>query len=154
MSDLAPGNCHAMAYDEGNIFARILRGEAPCHKVYEDAATLAFLDVMPTTRGHALVLPKARAANIYEIEDEDLAAVAWTVRRIAQAAKAAFRCDGITIQQFNEPAGGQSVLHLHVHVLPRWAGIPLRPHAGQTEEPEVLAADAELLKGVLSNYLP
>lgn len=138
-----------MAYDTGNIFARILRGELPCHKVFEDGATLAFLDIMPMTRGHTLVLPKAATTNIYEIGAADLAATMATVQRVAVAAKAAFAADGITIQQFNDAAGGQSVFHLHFHVMPRWEGKSLRPHGGGAEKPEVLTEVAQTLRAAL-----
>ncbi len=139
-----------MAYDDGNVFARILRGELPSHKVYEDDATLAFLDIMPVARGHALVLPKAKAVNLYEVGDADLAALIQTVRRVARASKTAFAAEGITVQQFNEAAGGQSVFHLHFHVIPRWEGVPLGRHGAVAAKPEALKADAELLRAALA----
>lgn len=135
-----------MAYDESNVFARILRGELPAHKVYEDDTTLAFLDIMPTTRGHTLVLPKAKVVNLYEISDADLARLMSIVRRVARAAKRALSADGMTLAQFNEAAGGQSVFHLHFHVQPRWAGVPLRPHGTLKADADALAADAALLR--------
>ena len=107
------------AYDNNNIFAKILRGEFSCHKVYEDEHVLAFLDIMPRVPGHTLVIPKAPARNILDIKVEDYLHVARATHKIAAAAKKAFNADGITIQQFNEPAGGQVVFHLHVHVMPR-----------------------------------
>lgn len=137
-------------YDDTNIFARILRGELPCHKVYEDETTLAFMDIMPRADGHALVIPKAPSRNLLDIAPEDLAALHRTAQTIARAAVKAFAADGITIQQFNESAGGQVVFHTHVHVLPRHEGVPLRPHTGAMETPEILAAHAEKLKAALA----
>src|SRR5215469_6278202 len=131
------------AYDPNNIFAKILRGEMPCHKVYEDDKALAFLDIMPRAPGHALVLPKAAARNILDVAPADLAHVASVAQKIARAAMTAFAADGITIQQFNEGAGGQVVFHLHVHVIPRKAGVPLKPPASEMEKPEVLAEQAK-----------
>ncbi len=139
-----------LAYDDTNVFARILRGELPSYKVYEDATTLAFLDIMPTTRGHTLVLPKARVAQLYDIGDADLAALMSTVRRVARAARRAFAADGISLAQFNEAAGGQSVFHLHFHVQPRWEGVPLRPHGAVKADPAALAADAALLRAAMA----
>lgn len=139
----------APAYDPNNIFAKILRGELPAHKVYEDDRAFAFLDIMPRCPGHALVIPKAPARNILDIDPEDLAHVAKVAKTIAIAGKAAFKADGVTVQQFNEEAGGQVVFHLHVHVLPRHLGVPLKPPASQMEKPEVLAEHAALLRAAL-----
>ena len=138
-----------LVYDEQNIFARILRGELPCHKVMEDERTFAFMDIMPMTRGHVLVLPKARATTIYDIEAAELVTLVNTVQRVARAAKQALAADGVTIQQFNEPAGGQTVFHMHVHVLPRWTGVPLRAHSGEPEDPAVLDGLAEQIRQAL-----
>jgi histidine triad (HIT) family protein len=139
-----------MSYDPQNVFAKILRGELPCHKVFEDDATLAFMDIMPRATGHSLVVPKTPARNIFDATPEQLAACMRTVGRIARASLGAFAAQGITIQQFNEPAGGQVVFHLHFHVIPRWDGVSLRPHTGQMEKPEVLAANAEKLRKALA----
>jgi histidine triad (HIT) family protein len=139
-----------MTYDPSNIFARILTGDIPCHKVYEDADTVAFMDVMPQAPGHTLVVPKAPSRNLLDASPEALAKLLPVVQRIARAAKTAFGADGVTINQFNEPAGGQTVFHLHVHVIPRHDGVPLKPHTGQMEKPEVLAAAAEKLKAALA----
>lgn len=117
-------------YDSQNVFAKILRGELPCHKVYEDERTLVIMDIMPRADGHVLVLPKAPSRNILDVAPDDLAAVMETVRKTAAAVVKAFGADGVTIQQFNETAGGQVVFHLHVHVIPRREGVPLRPHTG------------------------
>ena len=137
------------AYDPNNIFAKILRGEFPCYKVYEDAHVLAFLDIMPRSPGHTLVLPKAPARNILDIEVEDFLQVARATHKIAAAAKAAFKADGITVQQFNEAAGGQVVFHLHVHVMPRHDGIALLPPASRKEDANVLAGNAAKLIAAL-----
>ncbi len=139
-----------MAYDDSNVFAKILRGELPAHKVYEDADTLAFMDIMPRCEGHALVIPKTAARNTLDAMPAQLAACMATVQRIARAQVKAFKADGITIQQFNEPAGGQVVFHLHYHVLPRWDGVKLGPHTATMEKNEVLAAAAAKLRSALS----
>lgn len=139
------------AYDPSNVFAKILRGELPSQTVYEDAETLAIMDIMPRADGHVLVLPKAPCRNIFDAPPEALKAVALTTQKLARAVTAAFAADGLTIQQFNEPAGGQVVFHLHVHVMPRFEGVALRPHTGAMEKPEVLAAHAEKIRAALKN---
>ena len=137
------------SYDPNNIFAKILRGELPCYKVYEDDKVLAFLDIMPRSPGHTLVLPKAPARNILDIGADHLTHVVATAQKVAKAAMKAFSADGITIQQFNEQAGGQVVFHLHFHVLPRSEGVSLGPPASRVEKSEVLAANAEKIKKAL-----
>jgi histidine triad (HIT) family protein len=137
------------AYDPNNIFAKILRGELPCFKVYEDEKTLAFLDIMPRAPGHTLVLPKAPARNILDVPADTLAHVAMIAQKIAQAGMKAFNADGITIQQFNEGPGGQVVFHLHVHVIPRKQGVAMKPPASEKEKPEVLAEHAKLLAAAI-----
>ncbi|MGE3143993.1 MAG: HIT family protein [Pseudorhodoplanes sp.] len=137
------------AYDPGNIFAKILRGELPCHKVYEDDRALAFLDIMPRAPGHTLVLPKKAARNLLDIDPDDLAHVHKAAQKVAKAAMTAFDADGITIQQFNESAGGQVVFHLHVHVIPRKDGVAMKPPASEKEKPETLAAHAQKLAAAL-----
>jgi histidine triad (HIT) family protein len=138
-----------MEYDEGNVFAKILRGELPAHKVHESEHTLAFMDIMPRGRGHTLVIPKVKARTLLDIEPEPLVRLFEAVQTVARAAKQAFQADGLTIQQFNESAGGQVVFHLHVHVIPRFDGVALRPHTGAMEKPEILAEDAAKLRAVL-----
>ena len=137
------------AYDSNNIFAKILRGEFPCYKVYEDGHVLAFLDIMPRSPGHTLVIPKAPARNILDINVDDYLHVARATHRIAAAAKKAFDADGITVQQFNEAAGGQVVFHLHVHVMPRQDGIALLPPASRKEDAKVLEDNTAKLIAVL-----
>jgi histidine triad (HIT) family protein len=139
------------AYDPNNIFAKILRGELPCYKVYEDDKALAFLDIMPRMPGHTLVLPKAPARNILDVPEGDLAHVMTVAQKVAKAAMSAFAADGITIQQFNEGAGGQVVFHLHVHIIPRKQGVPMKPPASEKEKPEALAEHAKKLAAALAS---
>lgn len=138
------------SYDPDNIFAKILRGELPCHKVYEDQHTLVFLDIMPRVPGHALVIPKAPARNILDIDPDDLGHVARVAQKVARAAMKAFDGEGVTVQQFSEPAGGQVVFHLHVHVMPRRAGVELKPPASFKEDPAVLAEHASRLAAAMA----
>lgn len=140
-----------MGYDDTNIFAKILRGELPCHKVYEDDRTLAFMDIMPRGDGHVLVIPKVPARNILDVGPDDLADLIKAVQHVARGVKQAMDAQGITIQQFNETAGGQVVFHLHFHILPRWEGVPLKPHTGQMERPEVLQGHAAKIRAVLES---
>src|SRR5580765_3601828 len=137
------------SYYPNNLFAKILRGELPCHRVYEDDKALAFLDIMPRAPGHALVLPKAPARNILDISPDDLAHVIKIAQKIAKVSVEAFGADGITIQQFNESAGGQVVFHLHVHVIPRKTGVAMKPPASEKAAPEVLADQAKQLAAAL-----
>jgi histidine triad (HIT) family protein len=139
------------AYDPNNIFAKILRGEFPCYKVYEDDHVLAFLDIMPRTPGHTLVIPKAPARNILDISPDGFAHVARGAHRIAGAAMHAFKADGITVQQFSEAAGGQVVFHLHMHVMPRHDGIALLPPASRKEDAKVLEDNATRLIAALKS---
>jgi histidine triad (HIT) family protein len=138
-----------MAYDSNNIFARILRGEAPCHRIYEDAATLAFLDVMPQADGHSLVLPKAAVENLFELDDDAAAAVMRTGRRVALALREVYRPDGLTVMQFNGAEAGQTVFHFHLHLVPRFAGQPLRSHGRGMADGQLLADQAARLRAVL-----
>jgi histidine triad (HIT) family protein len=137
------------AYDPNNPFAKILRGEFPSYKVYEDEHVLAFLDIMPRCPGHSLVIPKTSARNILDISPDDFAHVARAAHKIARAAMTAFEADGITLQQFNEPAGGQVVFHLHMHVMPRHNGVALLPPASRKEEGKVLEENAAKLVAAL-----
>ncbi len=137
------------AYDSDNIFAKILRKEAPCHWVYEDEHTLVFMDIMPRSDGHALIIPKQSARNILDASPALLVPVIHITQRVAKAAKKAFEADGITVSQYSEPAGGQVVFHLHFHVLPRYAGVDLRP-AGIRADDAILVKHAEKLKAALA----
>jgi histidine triad (HIT) family protein len=139
------------AYDSANVFAKILRGEMPSHTVYEDADTIAIMDIMPRADGHVLVIPKTACRNVFDAPPETLKSVALSVQTLARAVKSAFNADGVTIQQFNEAAGGQVVFHLHVHVMPRFDGVALRPHTGAMEKPEILTANAEKIRMALKS---
>ena len=140
-----------MTYDPSNIFAKILRGEIPSHRVYEDDAVVAFMDVMPQGPGHTLVVPKAPSRNLFDADPATLGPLFTTVQKVALAVKKAFGADGVTILQFNEPASGQTVYHLHVHVIPRFDGVALKPHTGQMEKPEVLAENATKIRASLND---
>ncbi|NJL50800.1 MAG: HIT family protein [Blastochloris sp.] len=139
------------AYDPNNIFAKILRGEIPCFKVYEDDKTFAFLDIMPRAPGHTLVIPKEPARNLLDVDPDDLSAVIRSAQTIARAAKKAFAADGITLTQFSEAAGGQEVFHLHVHVIPRHVGVAMKPAASIKEDMAVLKEHADRLVAALAD---
>jgi histidine triad (HIT) family protein len=138
------------AYDHQNVFARILRGEIPSQKVYEDGDCIAIMDVMPQSPGHVLVLPKAPSRNILDIEETDLKKAIAVVQRIARAVKTAFAADGLLINQFNEEASGQTVFHTHFHIIPRFEGVATKRHTGQMEDPAVLAEHAQKIRAALS----
>lgn len=137
------------AYDPDNIFAKLLRGEIPSTRVYEDDETLAFMDIMPRADGHLLVIPKTPCRNILDASPAQLAAVMQTVQKLSQAVITAFGADGVTVQQFNEAAGGQEVFHLHMHVLPRHEGDRLRP-PGTMGDMELIQAQAEKIRAALA----
>lgn len=139
-----------MAYDTTNIFARLLRGEIPSHRIYEDEHTIAIMDVMPQGVGHTLVLPKAPSRNLLDADPETLGALFKTVQKVAKAVRKAFDADGVVVSQFNEPAAGQTVFHLHVHIIPRFDGVDLKRHSMEMEKPEVLAANAEKIRAALA----
>jgi histidine triad (HIT) family protein len=136
-------------YDPNNIFAKILRGELPAYKVYEDEKSFAFLDIMPRAPGHTLVIPKSPARTFLDIAPDDLVHLMKVAQKIARATMGVFAADGLTIQQFNEPAGGQVVFHLHVHVIPRKDGVALKPPASVKEDPAVLSDQALRLAAAL-----
>ena len=136
-------------YDPQNIFAKILRGEIPCHRVFEDDVALALMDIMPRCDGHVLVIPKSPARTLTDIAPDALAALMPRLQKVARATVAAFAADGLTLQQFNESAGGQVVFHLHFHILPRTDGVSLRPHTGQMADNAMLAAHAERIRAAL-----
>jgi histidine triad (HIT) family protein len=138
-----------MAYDTRNIFARILRGEIAAHKVYEDAHTLAFMDVMPQSDGHTLVIPKAEAENLFDLAPETLAATILTTQRVARAVNKAFAPPGVMIAQLNGAGAGQSVFHIHFHIVPRYEGIDLRLHAREMADPKLLAEHAARVRAAL-----
>jgi histidine triad (HIT) family protein len=136
----------APGYDPNNIFARILRGEIPSTRVYEDDAVVAFMDVMPQAPGHTLVVPKAPSRNLLDADPATFATLMPVVQKVARAVKAGMGADGVTVMQFNEGPAGQTVFHLHFHVIPRHDGVGLKPHTGEMEKPEVLAANAERIR--------
>jgi len=140
------------AYDDSNIFAKILRGEAPAAKVFEDDEVFAFMDVFPQGRGHTLVISKeSKARNVLDVEPEALEHLILGVQRVARAVRAALKPDGIMIAQFNGRASGQTIYHLHFHIIPRWANVPLRPHAGgEMADPAELAALAKEIAAMIS----
>jgi histidine triad (HIT) family protein len=121
----------------------------PCEKVFEDEHTLAFMDIMPRADGHTLVVPKNPSRNLLDVGEDDLAATIFTVQKVARAVKAGMGADGLTLQQFNESAGGQVVFHLHFHILPRWEGVALRPHTGEMAPAEKLREFAGRIRAAL-----
>lgn len=141
----------AAAYDPNNIFARIIRAEIPCVKIDEDDATLAFMDLYPQSRGHALVIPKRTAAtNLFEIDDDALATLALRVKAIAGAMRRALKPDGVRIAQFNGAPAGQTVFHIHFHIIPVYAASPERPHsAGKPADKDELEALAAAIRSAL-----
>jgi histidine triad (HIT) family protein len=140
-----------MAYDQNNIFAKILRGEIPSVAVFEDEKTFAFMDAMPQADGHTLVIPKENAQTIFDLSEEGAANLIAVTIRIARAVKAGMGAEGITLTQFNGAAAGQSVPHIHFHILPRWSGTALRRHSGNMEDPGKLKHFAEKIQTALSN---
>ena len=139
-----------MTYDANNIFAKILKGEIPCHKVFEDEHTLAFMDVMPQVDGHCLVIPKVGSRNLLDAELSTITPLMATVQKVARAAKAAFSADGLQVRQYNEPAAGQTVFHLHFHILPLNEGQSIRPHTGKMADHVLLAKHADMIRSALN----
>lgn len=139
-----------MTYDDSNVFAKILRGELPCHKVYADDETFAFMDIMPRANGHTLVIPKSPAVNIFDVHPDTLCSILRTVHKLAPVVRKAMEADGVLIQQFNEAAAGQMVFHIHFHIIPRWEGVSLKSHTGEMEDSEILAANAEKITDLLA----
>jgi len=135
-------------YDDANIFAKIIRGELPCVKLHEDDRVLSFLDIFPQVEGHALVIPKAaRATNLFDLPPDDLAALSIGVQRVAMAVKSALKPDGVRIAQFNGAPAGQTVFHVHFHILPVFAGQGERAHgSGVKADPSALEALAEKIR--------
>ena len=138
-----------MTYDNQNIFAKILRGEIPCTKVYEDEHTIAFMDIMPQADGHMLIVPKNPSVNLLDADAATFGPLFATVQKIARAVKQGMGADGVVITQFNEAAAGQTVFHLHVHAIPRWEGVALRKHSGAMADSALLQAHAEKIKAAL-----
>lgn len=138
-----------MAYDDNNIFAKILRGEAPCIKVYEDDRTFSFMDVMPQAEGHTLVIPKAPAENLFDLEPENYAALAQVTQKIALAVKKAIGSPGIMIAQLNGAEAGQTVFHFHNHIIPRWSGLEMKLHAREMADMAELEKQAQKIRAAL-----
>lgn len=139
-------------YEDDNVFAKIIRGEIPAFKVYEDERSLSFMDAMPQSQGHTLVVPKTRARNLFDIDPATLATLIQVTQRVARAVRKAFNPDGLRVMQFNEPAAGQTVFHLHFHIIPCYAGTPLKQHTRELADQAVLARHAELIKQALAEH--
>lgn len=142
-----------MSYDDDNIFAKILRGEIPSHKVYEDDEAFAFLDVMPRSPGHTLVIPKVKSTGLTDISTDDLGRLMACVQKLAPLVVEGMGAQGFMLQQFNGAAAGQTVFHLHIHIVPRWEGERLKPHGTEMEDQDVLAANAEKIRAVVDSRL-
>jgi histidine triad (HIT) family protein len=138
-----------MAYDNSNIFAKILRGEIPAVKVYEDDKTLAFMDVMPQAEGHVLIIPKEAAENILDLSPEGAAAMIVTTQKVAKAVKKALDAPGIHLMQLNGAPAGQTVFHVHFHVIPRDVSVALKPHAGGMVDAKILEGVAVRIRGAM-----
>lgn len=136
-------------YDPNNIFGKILRGEIPAHKVFEDDVVLAMMDIFPQSKGHLLVIPKAASRNLLDADPAALAAAIPYVQRLARAAKTALGADGVRVAQFNEAPAGQTVFHLHFHIIPIYVNAELAPHAGGKADDTELAAQAKAIAAAL-----
>lgn len=141
-------------YDQSNIFAKIIRGEIPAFKVYEDAKVLSFMDAMPQSDGHTLVIPKVEARNLFDIAPAALADLIKATQYVAQGVQQAFQPDGMRIIQFNEPAAGQTVFHIHFHILPCYAGKEIRGHGRDWADKGVLTQHAEKIRAALASLPP
>lgn len=140
----------APGYDPDNIFAKILRDEAPAHRVFEDEHTVAIMDVMPQSEGHTLVLPRTAARDLFDLPPDALRAVMDTTRHVAQGLRKAFGPDGVMLVQYNGAAAGQTVFHFHMHVIPRWDNRPLRGHGRGLADPAQLQEQAQRLRQALA----
>jgi histidine triad (HIT) family protein len=138
-----------MTYDSSNIFAKIVRGEIPSHKIYEDEDVLAFMDVMPQVEGHCLVIPKQGSRNLLDADPAILAKTISAAQNVARAAMKAFNADGVQLRQYNEPAAGQTVFHLHFHVLPIREGESVKPHTGKMADHSLLKQHAEMIRNAM-----
>jgi histidine triad (HIT) family protein len=138
-----------MAYDDNNIFAKILRGEMPCIKVYEDDKTFSFMDVMPQADGHTLVIPKVPAVDLFDLDADDYAALAKTTQKVAAAVKKAIGSPGVMIAQLNGADAGQTVFHFHNHIIPRWSGLEMKLHAREMADFGLLEEQAQKIRAAL-----
>ena len=141
----------SVAYDPNNIFGKILRGEIPAHKVYEDDIAFAFMDIMPRAEGHVLVIPKENARDLFDVSSQTLSALIKRVQHVAGVVRTALTADGMTLHQFSESAGGQVIFHLHFHILPRWEGVALRPPGVMADDAK-LAAQAEKIRAAMTPF--
>ena len=141
----------SVAYDPNNIFGKILRGEIPAHKVYEDDIAFAFMDIMPRAEGHVLVIPKEHARDHFDVSSQTLSALIKRVQHVARVVRTALAADGMTLHQFSESAGGQVIFHLHFHILPRWEGVALRPPGVMADDAK-LAAQAEKIRAAMTPF--
>ena len=139
-----------MAYDQNNIFAKILRDEINSHKIYEDDHTLAFMDVMPLSPGHSLVIPKQAAESLFDLDTDSGSAILKTTQRVSEAVKDVFSADGIMLNQFNGSAAGQTVFHFHIHIIPRYHGISLGQHSKKMEAQETLEEQAKKIRSAIN----
>ena len=136
-------------YDDQNIFAKILRGEAPCVKIFEDDAAIAFMDIFPQSPGHCLLVPKEPARNLLDLSQEAAAGAIQRVQNLARAVETALEPDGIVVTQFNGAPAGQTVFHIHFHIIPRWDNIPLGRHGGGQADMDELTEQARKIAGAL-----
>ncbi len=139
-----------MVYDDQNIFAKIIRGQIPCEKLFENEYVLAFMDIMPQVDGHCLVVPKRTSTGLLDADPDVFSPLFAAVQRLGKATQSAFDADGVTIMQFNGAAAGQTVFHLHVHVMPRHSGVPLKTHSGTMEDIEIIKKNADLIRKALA----
>jgi len=139
-----------IAYDPSNIFSKIIKGEIPSHKVYEDADVLVMMDIFPQSKGHVLIIPKAASRNLLDADPAVLARTIPLVQRVARAAQKALNPDGIRVVQFNEAPAGQSVFHLHFHVIPVYEGVEIGRHGQGKADDAELAAQAKAIAAALA----
>lgn len=138
-----------MPYDVSNVFAKILRGDLPCVNVYEDDHTLAFMDIMPSVEGHTIVIPKAPAKEIFDLSAEGVSGLMRTTQKVARAVKRGLNCSGIMLVQLNGAGAGQSIPHVHFHILPREQGLELELHGRAMRKPEELEPIAAKIRAAL-----
>ena len=135
-----------MAYDTDNVFAQILEGKMPAHKVFENEHTFAFMDIMPVSVGHTLIIPKAEAENIFDLENEPGSEVFQTTKKIAHAIQTSLKPSGLILTQLNGTDAGQTVFHYHMHIIPVYEKMPLRMHGKEVEDSEALAKTAKIIE--------
>jgi len=136
-------------YDDENIFAKIIAGDAPAIKIFEDDVVIAFMDIFPQSPGHCLVVPKEKARNLLDLSDNTAAAAIQRVKRLARAVEAALKPDGIVVTQFNGAPAGQTVFHIHFHIIPRWDDIPLGRHGSSQADMDELKSQAGKIAAAL-----